>query len=358
MRIKEQVEIYLVLRLTEEISALTRDEMENFIKENLENLGGWQVKEVRQLDLPDAERKIKLKHKIQQKEGDEERIKTVEVDGEVQKFRVTVVGTSATYKVWPHKGTLLFGGIPLGDENPPGEMVYKVSRYGVMFVGAPVIMLLACIITSFYIPNMLRKGTIDLLLAKPISRVSLMLYKYTGGLTFMFITTTMLIVGLWVALGLRSGVWEPVFLMTIPILTFEFALFYALSTLAAVLTRSPIVSILLCVVAWGFLWGVAGWAHYFASATKGPGKDDEGMLPKWVYSTGDILHAVAPHYLDLDWLGDRMLLERSEAMTTVEREVLAKKYEQYGWWESILVTAAYIVLFLGLACWRFAAKDY
>ena len=51
--------------------------------------------------------------------------------------------------------------------------------------------------------------------------------------------------GVWLVLALRSGVWDFSFLIVIPVLTFTFAILYAVSTLAAVLTRSPIVSILL-----------------------------------------------------------------------------------------------------------------
>ena len=54
---------------------------------------------------------------------------------------------------------------------------------------------------------MLRKGTVDMLVVKPIHRVALLLYKYIGGLTFIFLNTVVAIGGVWLALGLRSGIW-------------------------------------------------------------------------------------------------------------------------------------------------------
>jgi ABC-type transport system involved in multi-copper enzyme maturation permease subunit len=85
---------------------------------------------------------------------------------------------------------------------------------------------------------MLQKGTIDLLLVKPIGRPMLLTYKFVGGLTFMFLNTVFVIAGIWLILGFRTGLWVPTFLLAIPVLTFQFAIFYCVSVLFGVLTRS------------------------------------------------------------------------------------------------------------------------
>jgi len=355
-RMAEQIIGYITTRLQAELQSLSRQDMENFIRDHLQTQGNWDVKDVTFIDLPENERVIKIEARVPIKEGEDIRIVKKEVDGEVNKFRVTVKSKDDTFRLWPHKASLLFGALPLGSSKKPSELVYTIIYWGVTLVGSSVIMLLSCVITAFYIPNMLRKGTVDMLLAKPINRFALLLYKYIGGLTFMFVNTAVLIVGLWIALGLTSGVWEPLFLVSILTLTFEFAFFYALSTLAAVVTRSPIVSILLCVVAWGVLF-VLGWAHVAATALKGP-EGGEGLVTGWLATSADVIHTVAPHYLDLDWVDDRMLQERLLAKTTAERESMVKKYEKYTWTESLLVTGLYIAVMLGFACWRFSAKDY
>ena len=112
-------------------------------------------------------------------------------------------------------------------------------------IGSGIAMLIGIVITAFFVPNMLRKGTVDMLLVKPISRVTLLLYKYVGGLTFIFLNTVVAVGGVWLALGLRSGVWATGFLVMILVITFFFAILYSVSTLFGVLTRSPIVAILL-----------------------------------------------------------------------------------------------------------------
>lgn len=356
-RIQEQLLAYLQKRLEEETRSLRPTEMADFVKDQLENQGNWRVVSVTPIELPADKRTIKLKVKTPIQEGEDVRWKVEDKEGEVNKFAVVVTSKAGTYRVWPHKATLFFGAVPLGNSARPGQVVYNIAHYLVGIVGAPAIMLLGCIITAFFIPSMLNKGTIDLLLAKPIGRISLLTYKYCGGLTFMFINTAVLIFGLWVVLGIRTGIWEPGFLFMIPILTFEFALFYALSTLAAVLTRSPIVCILVCVMLWCLLFAV-GWGYWWVVAKPValgiPQKEKE-----WYQTTLDVAHVTLPHYLDLDWLGEREIEEKALDLSESERErVSTEKYATLRWTESLSVTFLYIILLMGLACWRFAVRDY
>jgi ABC-type transport system involved in multi-copper enzyme maturation permease subunit len=361
-QIAEAIMGALQLRIEKALSDLSPEDLENDVRDHLRTEGNWDVTEVRLMKLPEDERKITIQARVPVKEENGDiRITTKEVEGEINKFRVTMKAKGDTYKLWPHKASLLFGAIPLGQSKKPSELMYSVSYFGVSLIGSSMIMLLSCVITAFYIPNMLRKGTVDLLLAKPIGRSALMLYKYTGGLTFMFVNTAILIFGLWLALCLRTGVWEPYFLIAIPVLTFQFAFFYALSTLSAVLTRSPIVSILVCVMMWGFLF-LLGWTDYFANYVKDrSGGRGEGFIVNvtgWLAPASSVAHTIAPHYLDFDWLTNHTLKLRSQALTTEEREEMQKNIERYSWGESLFVTGLYISLFLGLACWRFATKDY
>lgn len=353
-RMQEELTPWLLARLEQETRAITSQDLEQFFKSQLENQGNWTVREVNELELPADQRTIKLKVKVPLKEGEDVRIKTRDAEGEVHKYAVTVVSRAGTYNIWPHKATLLFGAIPLGSSEKPGQLVYRVFSWGVGVVGASVILVLSCVITAFYIPNMLRKGTIDLLLSKPIHRATLLFYKYVGGLLFVFLNTSVLIGGLWLILGLRGGIWSASFLFMILVLTFEFAFFYALSALMAVLTRSAVVSILVCFVAWGMLWGL-GWAYWFADC-----KQDAASVRESTFATVvSVAHTAAPHYLDLDWLADRLIQDRLLAPSEAERVKLeAQGYGNLRWSESLAVTSLYIVLLLGLACWWFATRDY
>ena len=148
--------------------------------------------------------------------------------------------TATARLVWPttsacSSGDAVFGrtrSAPLGC-----SAVFFIETLIVGFIGSAWIgILVSIVITAFFIPNMLRKGTVDLLLVKPIHRTTLLLYKYVGGLTFIFLNTAVAVLGIWLALGLRSGVWATPFSLSIFVLTFFFAILYSASTLFAVLT--------------------------------------------------------------------------------------------------------------------------
>src|SRR5439155_10272753 len=116
------------------------------------------------------------------------------------------------------------------------------------------------VVTAGFIPNALARGSFDLMASKPISRTTLLVYKYVGGLTFIFVLTAATVLGIWLAVGVRTGLWALDFLTVIPLLTFHFAILYAISTFAAVFTRSALLAILLAVAASGLFWGL-GKAH-------------------------------------------------------------------------------------------------
>ena len=50
-----------------------------------------------------------------------------------------------------------------------GYMVYWIENRLINGFGAWIGILLGVIVTSFFIPNMLRKGTVDMLIVKPIT---------------------------------------------------------------------------------------------------------------------------------------------------------------------------------------------
>ncbi len=199
---------------------------------------------------------------------------------------------------------------------------------------------------------MLRKGTIDFLIAKPIPRWLLLAYKYVGGLLFMFLTTLVVVGGIWAVLGLRSGIWAPGFLLTIFVLTFQFAIFYAVSTLMGVMTRSPIVCILAACFTWLVLWGV-GTLHIFADATR-----DADLLPKWVDTTANVTNLALPRYKDLDSLSERLTARGLISQDSDQSKAIDKVFGNVSWVQTVGVTLLYIAILLAIACWWFASKDY
>jgi ABC-type transport system involved in multi-copper enzyme maturation permease subunit len=228
--------------------------------------------------------------------------------------------------------------------------------------GAWVAIVISIIISAFFIPNMLRKGTVDLLLVKPISRPVLLIYKYLGGLIFIFLNTVFVIVGIWLVLGIRSGIWAPGFLVSIPVITFFFAILYAVSTLFGVLTRSVIVSILMTCLVWVGLY-VVGEAYItvdsfrvMQDANTLPFKIDQPVADTWWYKGIKVVHFIVPRTRDLDHLTKRYLIRDLLTANQVKEQNLDPT--DIHWTESITVSLLFIGAVLGLSCWRFSARDY
>src|SRR5262249_26773498 len=170
---------------------------------------------------------------------------------------------------------------------------------------------------------------------------------------------------------------------------------YAVSTLFAVLTRSPIVAILLTIAAWFLLYVVgvtyelgeslrqqekrretaaarAEQAGEKADVGQADGKDDEHEsgepgkrrgrqeLPfrsdNWFFKTVGIVHFVLPRTRDLDHLMSQLLIR--DLLTA--NQIKAQKLDdtRISWGESLSVSGLFVAILLGLSCFWFATRDY
>ncbi|MBL8799125.1 MAG: ABC transporter permease subunit [Planctomycetia bacterium] len=280
------------------------------------------------------------------------------------RFQVRTWATeNADRRDWVHEPALFFGLLPMSIfQTELNDQIIFIADYLIGTWGAGVTMLLSTIVTAFFIPNMLRKGTIDMLLAKPVYRSSLLVYKFIGGLTFMFLNTLIILAGVWLVLGLRTGVWINSLLLCVFVFTFQFAIFYSISTLMAVTTRSPIAVILVTVAAWPLLSGI-GWGYRYFDARR-PDLNTTDLREQrkaWhpaFYTTFDVLHFVTPRYKDFDVLTSRLI--RKSLLTADSRETKEtdKEYASIRWDESLIITVLFIAILLGLSCWWFATRDY
>ncbi len=294
------------------------------------------------------------------------------------RFTITTHGTTVNDSLgWRYEPTILFA-IPLPlFHTSVREAVYFIEDTLVNGFGAWVAVLIGVIITASFVPNLLEKGAVELWLSKPIRRPSLLICKYLGGLVFVFVLTAVTVLGVWTAIGLRSGLWTTGFLIVIPAVTFYFALLYSVSTLAAVFTRSTVVAILLTLAAWFGLWlngAIHSWLddarHTRAGiekSIKGAGGEEQAAvqvevgsggppdIPHWVYTVSDCLYKALPRTREMndltaEWVGRGLLSDADQ-----------KRHENADrppWWETVGVTAAFIAVMLGLACWKFARTDY
>jgi ABC-type transport system involved in multi-copper enzyme maturation permease subunit len=269
-------------------------------------------------------------------------------------FLVTTQGEKGV-RGWLHEPTFLFGALTVPIELSLGMLVYIIQDRIINGVGAWVALLVGVLLTASFIPNMMRKGAIDLIIAKPIRRVSLLVYKYVGGLTFVFINTAYAVTGVWLVTGLRSGVWSNGFLLTIFAITFYFAILYAVSLLLGVLSRNTIVAIMGTIAFWFALWLAGSIYEAVDVFRREPSTRDR--IPSWVYRAVDTVNTVLPRTKDLDKLTSKLVVQD----TLGEGDKRQLKLDTLTWpsWSEVLsVSGIYICVMLGLAAWRFSTRDY
>jgi len=98
--------------------------------------------------------------------------------------------------------------------------------------------------TASLVPNMLEKGNIDWLLAKPISRTQLLAGRYVGGLLIVAFNIFYLICGGWLILSLKTGIWHTPFLLSGVMLVAIFAVIFAFMVLLGVTLQNSAVAIM------------------------------------------------------------------------------------------------------------------
>ena len=133
-------------------------------------------------------------------------------------------------------------GVNIGDVSE--ELVKGLK----LFIVAPLFgggLFLSIFSASSFIPNMLEKGNIDLLLSKPISRAQLILGKFLGGVLIVLLNIAYLIISIWILIGIKFSIWEPSFLLSIFTITFAFASLYSLIILMGILTQSSVLAMMI-----------------------------------------------------------------------------------------------------------------
>ena len=99
-------------------------------------------------------------------------------------------------------------------------------------------MFLAVFASSGLVPSVLEPGRIELLLSKPLSRMHILLGRFAGNVLVVFLNSAYLVLGAWTILGVKTGIWSPVFLIAIATTTFIFAVLLSVVVLIGVWLES------------------------------------------------------------------------------------------------------------------------
>jgi len=99
--------------------------------------------------------------------------------------------------------------------------------------------------TASIIPNTMEKGSIDLLLSKPVSRDAILHGKFLGSISMVFLNVTYYVIGMWLIISIKTSVWNFGFLATIFPITFSFLVLFAAMMVLGIATRSSALTIIL-----------------------------------------------------------------------------------------------------------------
>jgi len=110
-----------------------------------------------------------------------------------------------------------------------------------MYVGG---IFLSIFATASLVPNMLEKGSVDLMLSRPFARWQLLLGRYLGGLSIVAINVAYLIGGAWLILSIKTEFWHVPFLLSGLLIILVFGVLFAIMTFVGVTARNSGVSII------------------------------------------------------------------------------------------------------------------
>jgi ABC-type transport system involved in multi-copper enzyme maturation permease subunit len=191
----------------------------------------------------------------------------------------------------------------------------------------------------------------ELALAKPVPRWSLLVGKFLGVLAFLAFQAVLFVGGTWLALGLGTGVYDPLYLWAIPLLLLHFAVFYSFSTYLAVCTRSTVACITGSLLFWLTCWGINYGRHIVVGLPK-----LEEMGPSFL-GLVEVCYWIVPKPADLNYL----LFENLQAGNFFNRAFDFQTVIARGAFHlelSILSSCLFAVVVLALACWQFVTTDY
>lgn len=284
--------------------------------------------------------------------------------------------------LWMHRFTLLGDGLEMTGQRgaPLGLEILIFQKLLATGIGGTVLLLVSVAVTAAFVPNMVRKGTLELLLVRPVPRWRLLVFKFAGALFIVAGLLGLLVLSVWVVTWILAGTRSTGILLALPSLLVFFALLLSVSVLAGMLTRSVTSALLVTVAYWGVLF-IAGQVHNqvvesrireenagkprptrFVDTLRGrppqveepptPGKTPfhrttAGRVAKWVY-------AVLPHTEDLDNLVDRQLM-RDYRVSGPFRALMES--DEFSWSRGVGLTLLHTLAYLGVACAIFARRD-
>jgi ABC-type transport system involved in multi-copper enzyme maturation permease subunit len=210
---------------------------------------------------------------------------------------------------------------------------------------------MALVWTAGFIPSFLEPSAASILLAKPVARWQLLLGKYLGVVTFVGFQVVLFVAMTWLALGIRTHVWNLGYWRCIPLLLLQFAIFYSFSCMLAVITRSTVACVFGSVLFWLLAWGI-NYGFLMARGTV-----ETQYLPSATVAMAEVAYWIFPKPIDAGLI----LFNTLGALNDFEKPAAFNFLESghaFSPCASICSSLLLTGLLLAVATYEFSETDY
>ncbi len=212
-------------------------------------------------------------------------------------------------------------------------MGFESGFSGVLYV---LCTFLAIFATAHLVPRMQEKGTIDLYLSRPVSRLKLILSRYVAGLILAGSNVLYLIGSIWAIVAWKTHVLHPRFFLAGGVILFLIATLLAFAFLIGVVTSSTAVSIMAT-------YGV----FFFGVMLAGHARIEAALSREWQAMSIKVLYWVMPKTAEL-----ATAVVAYVAGPQMRNEILQITAAPF------ISTAIFGVVCLILASWLFQRKEF
>jgi ABC-type transport system involved in multi-copper enzyme maturation permease subunit len=187
--------------------------------------------------------------------------------------------------------------------------------------------------TASFMTSMMEKGTIDLLLSKPVPRWMYILGRYIGAMLIVAAEVVYFVFGMWLAVGISLGQWETKFLASLFFILLGFAGIYSVVTLVSVITRSAWFAIILGIAVY-FLSGMLALGTFLDKLFTG---EESGGVFGFV---SKVLYYILP--------------QAPELSDNMRYAITGEPIK----WMPVLLTLGLVAAYLGLSSYLFNKKEF
>ena len=121
---------------------------------------------------------------------------------------------------------------------------FTFAQLGVGYWLAWIATIIGLVSTASIFPDFVDRGSIDLMLSKPIGRARLFFTKFLTGLMFAGLQVTVFTLASFLVIGLRGGDWEPWLFIAVPLVVVFYSYLFAVQATIGLVTGSVIASVI------------------------------------------------------------------------------------------------------------------